>query len=80
MNIRKEIVAIINKNMRLELNENDNLKLADMGINSLMFIQMVIVIEEVFHFNFSDNNLNIKNFIDINSICNYVENNLKNKS
>jgi len=51
----------------------DNDDLTVLGMNSISFIKLVVAIEEEFHFEFEDEDLDYSRFTSLNLLCKYVE-------
>lgn len=57
----------------LDINEIDiDQKFIDIGINSVIFVKLVVNIEKEYGFEFRDEDLNLENFQSLRSIINYV--------
>ena len=71
-----QIIDILSVHSDLEnanqyLHENDDLN--KLNMNSISFIKMVVAIESEFNFEFEDEALDYNRFTSLNSLCNYVE-------
>lgn len=80
MSIREKIIEIISVhsemvNVNQYLQDNDDL--LQLGINSISFIKIVVDIERIFSFEFEDEALDFNKFASFNSLCSYVENQMK---
>lgn len=75
VNVKSEIIAILQKNVSLivplESIHEDNL-LADIGLNSISFIKVVVEIENKYQIEFLDEDLDSNRFFTVGSIINYV--------
>ncbi len=67
--IIKEKIGLSDKVDQLGLNDD----LGALGVNSLIFIKIVVAIEEEFSFEFDDENLDYNNFKTLNSIVEYIK-------
>lgn len=73
--IRKRIREIICKNIDLVAIDDtidENEKLIDLGMNSLVFIQIIVCIEEEFQIEFEPEVMLESNFESINHFVNYI--------
>ncbi|MCX8131452.1 MAG: acyl carrier protein [Clostridia bacterium] len=75
--IAKKVKQIIAEN--LEMKEsiqimNLDLKLIDIGVNSITFIKIIVAIETEFDFEFSDEDLDYNKFPNIDALVSYVKN------
>ncbi len=82
MKTRERIINVIEKlvedeNIKERLNQEDNL--AQLGMNSVSFIKLVVSLEEEFSFEFDDEDLDYKKFTTLTSLCNYVNKKIKTK-
>ncbi|KAF6582687.1 MULTISPECIES: phosphopantetheine-binding protein [Paenibacillus] len=81
MEIRKKVIKLITDNLETEnvkknvINEDD---LSQMGINSIVFIQLVVALENEFGIEFEVEALDYKKFTSLDLICSYIEQKLKN--
>ena len=76
MEIRERIIDILSVhselgNVNQYLHENDDL--SKLGMNSISFIKMVVALEGEFNFEFEDEALDYNKFASLNSLCDYVE-------
>lgn len=75
-NVQERVIRIISE----VLSENGNLhsnvqyaeKLDDIGMNSLLFIKAIVLIEDEFGFEFNDDDLDVVSFETIGDFCNHV--------
>lgn len=67
-NILKEILA----NMELATNFEMNTKLEDLGIDSLMLLELIVEVEDALKFTFDESDLEMENFITIESLLNVI--------
>lgn len=51
----------------------DEENLIDLGINSLIFVKIVVNLESFFGFEFDDNDLNYERFQNVEAICIYIK-------
>ncbi len=76
--IEQKIKRIIAKNIELQklLNQDAwlNLELPDIGIDSIIFIKIIVAIEVEFDFEFNDKDLDFNKFPNIKSLVSYVQN------
>lgn len=73
--IEKKIIQIIAYNIDMQKPLQDillDLKLVDIGVNSITFIKIVVAIEAEFNFEFGDEDLDYNKFLDIDSLVSYV--------
>ena len=76
MEIREKIIKILSaysekENVYQYLHENDDL--TQLGMNSITFIKMIVVLECEFDFEFEDDALDYNKFTSLNLLCDYVE-------
>jgi acyl carrier protein len=45
---------------------------ADLGIDSIVMVEIIIAIEEAFNFEFDELDLHMDNFLDITTICKFI--------
>lgn len=50
-----------------------NAKLGELGLNSLLFIKVVVRLEVEFDVDFEDENMDISTFVVLNDIVKYIE-------
>ena len=70
--IKKEILNIIKNSIHDQITFNDNSVLNEIGIDSIKFVNMIVEIEDKYHFEFDDEMLARANFFDIQSLVEYV--------
>jgi acyl carrier protein len=73
----QKIEEIICENIDIKIPFQDiepNLKLAYLGVNSLIFIKIIVSIEKQFNINFEDEDLDYTKFTNIESLVSYVQN------
>ncbi len=68
----EKIIEIIKKTVDFECNIGKDVKLEDMGINSLLFIRVVVALEEMFDIEFDGESLNYENFKTVDDVANYI--------
>ncbi|WP_064199368.1 acyl carrier protein [Brevibacillus brevis] len=90
--IEEKLVGIYMKQMQELQNSPDNLqqsgidfssqeiRLQDVGINSLGFIRLVVAVENEFGFQFEDDMLNVELFQTIQELITYIEGKVKQQS
>lgn len=76
MNTKGRIIDVVDKIMETDsvkeyLSQNDDL--TQVGLNSILFIKLVVAIETEFDIQFDDEDLDYKKFASLKSLCNYVE-------
>ena len=76
MEIREKIIKILSAHSEKEnvyqyLHESDDL--TQLGMNSITFIKMIVVLECEFDFEFEDDVLDYNKFTSLNLLCDYVE-------
>lgn len=70
--IRENIIRIFIKNIDF-LNESSfEKKLSELAINSVVFIKIIVELEDCFDFEFDDEDLDYNRFIYLNDICEYI--------
>ncbi|MFF2908932.1 acyl carrier protein [Paenibacillus sp. NPDC057934] len=75
-NIKSKVLSIIKET----LNESNivpaaiqiNDKLSDIGINSLSFIKIIVLLEEEFSIEFNDEQLDVISFESVENLCDYI--------
>ncbi|HBB29610.1 MAG TPA: phosphopantetheine attachment site [Clostridiales bacterium] len=80
MKIKEKIIDTISslsemENVKQYLSENDDLSKIEM--NSLSFIKIVVALESEFGFEFDDEMLDYNRFASLNTLCNYVKEQMK---
>lgn len=79
MEIRNIFYEILNQN-DVEWNESYNsLTFTEAGIDSMLFIQLIIEIEDTFGFEFEDEDLDLSLYSTMNDLINKTEYYYKNK-
>ena len=71
---------IFNKTKELVYNEikegeidlTPDLKLSEIGVNSITFIKIIVTIEETFDIEFEDDYLDYEQFDTIQDVCDYI--------
>ncbi|MFA3905740.1 acyl carrier protein [Fusobacterium nucleatum] len=76
--IIQKVTEIIQKESELEVVIKINDDLANLGINSLNFIRMIVRLEEAFNIEFPDEALEYDKFNTILEIATYIDNFLLN--
>ncbi len=77
--VEKKVLEIINEHIKeilleKEVNEvNIDEKIVETGINSIMFIKIIVALEMEFGIEFEDGNLDISKFITIRDLAKYIE-------
>lgn len=76
MDTRKQIIEIITNILKKEglqefLEANSNLD--DIGLNSLIFINIVVELENKFNISFDDEKLDYKSFANLDELIRYVD-------
>ncbi|WP_052429377.1 acyl carrier protein [Paenibacillus borealis] len=70
--LKQIIIDTLKDEIALEhLNLED--KFEELGINSVIFIKTVVMIELDFNIEFDDSDLNVANFTDLKSLTDHVE-------
>lgn len=72
IDIENKIVDIFKKNYPYIDESLKKNKLNELGINSLIFIRIIVDLEEEFGFEFNDEDLDFEKFTYFSDICNYV--------
>lgn len=80
MEIKEKIIEIISNLSDLEdasqyLQDNDDL--SKIGMNSILFIKTIVALETEFDFEFEEEALDYKKFTSLDSLCSYVEKQLR---
>ena len=70
--IVKKIIKIIEEEFDSVLIESADANLLESGLNSVDLIQLIILIEEGFGFEFPDEDLVIENFRSVNILSEYI--------
>lgn len=70
--IVKKIIKIIEEEFESVLIESADANLLESGLNSVDLIQLIILIEEGFGFEFPDEDLVIENFRSVNILSEYI--------
>lgn len=79
MDIDEMVIECIKECCKKEEIELDcNRSLDSQGINSFIFIQVIVNLEELFHIEFEDEFLNPSNFKYVNEIADYIKQRLNN--
>lgn len=83
MEVREKIIKILSahsdkENVYQYLHKSDDL--TQLGMNSITFIKMIIVLESEFDFEFEDDALDHNKFTSLNLLCDYVEEMMKNNN
>lgn len=76
MNTKMTIIKILTsltENEKVKDNLNDNLNFTDLGINSLIFLKLVVKLENEYNIIFSNEKLDYKNFSDIDDLAGYID-------
>lgn len=66
--VKEMIKSIVNENIEISF----NLKLIDIGINSIQFIKLIIKLEEYFNIEFDEEHLSASSFENISYIVEYI--------
>ena len=75
--IEKEICFIFNEEFDMELKVTDNLN--ENGVNSIMFTQFMVKLEQCFSINFPDDLIDIYQFNTLGDVANLVKQLRENK-
>ena len=70
--MKEIIINIIKDNLALKEEINEDTNLSNLSLDSLSFITTLVTIEEVFSISFTDEELNINNFKNVNDLINIV--------
>lgn len=71
--IDEKILSIFSEN-GVQLNgSHDERKLSEMGVNSIVFIKVVVALESTFDFEFDDEALDYSKFEYFQQLCDYVK-------
>lgn len=73
ISFKEKLISIICNLIDEEIKIQDDLPLADIGIDSLRYVELVIEIESCLNIQIDDSDLIIDNFKDINSIISLLE-------
>lgn len=71
--MEEKVINIFKKNCPFLENDFVTMKLQDMGINSITFIQIVVELEECFGFEFNDEDLDYEKFIYLSDLYEYIK-------
>ena len=80
--IEKRIRCIISNHIDISVpidNVGPDDDLTDIGLNSISYIKLVVLLEKEFDFEFNDNELNVEKYKTISSVVNAIESHLKKK-
>lgn len=75
--IQQEIINIIKQNLNNSLDIKLDMNLSDLGIDSVMFVKIIVEIESVFNFEFDDEKLLFTAFPQIIDLIDYVSDKVK---
>ena len=77
--IQQEIISIIKQNLNdyLDTDIKLDMNLSDFGIDSVMFVKIIVEIESVFNFEFDNEKLLFTAFPKIIDLINYVSDMVK---
>ena len=70
--MKEIIINIIKDNLALKEEIKEDTNLSKLSLDSLSFITALVTIEEVFSISFTDEELNINNFKNVNDLINIV--------
>jgi len=70
--IREAVHRIIPNSLLSEISDDAELQ-ADLGIDSIMMVELLIELEEQFNFEFDDMDLLMDNFLSVSTICSFLE-------
>ncbi len=78
-NVEEKVKKIFTENLvEFDIGEIDlNQNLIEQGVNSIIFIKVVIAIEKEFGFEFEDKDLNLDNFLNLDKLVDYVAKRIK---
>ncbi len=78
-NVEEKVKKIFTENLvEFDIGEIDlNQNLIEQGVNSIIFIKVVIAIEKEFGFEFGDKDLNLDNFLNLDKLVDYVAKRVK---
>ena len=71
INLLRDVCAA--ERIKLPAKVNGSTNLSDLGLNSLLFIKFVVKLEVEFDIDFDDENMDVKNFVTVNDVVQYVE-------
>ncbi|MBU5317319.1 acyl carrier protein [Clostridium bornimense] len=74
--IKINVIKIFNEVCPFLEGNIENTKLSELGINSINFVKIVVMLEKFFHFEFKDEDLNYEKFDYVSSICKYIQDSL----
>jgi acyl carrier protein len=76
MDKKEKIINIIYNNLE-KVDENDTMNnhndLLSLGINSIMFIKIVVDLEKEFNIEFDDEMLDVQKFISLETLYEYID-------
>lgn len=75
--IKENVNRIFKENCPFLKPDFDEDNLIDLGINSLIFVKIVVNLESFFDFEFDDNDLNYEKFQNVEAICIYIKERVK---
>ena len=73
MNIETKIIEMVKSKIDASINITPEMKLHEMEIDSLIYIEIVVEIEAEFKFQFEDEKLSYEEFNTLRDIIEYVE-------
>lgn len=78
LDVKNEFIKLIEEKFQLKIDQHLDEDLSALGLNSIMFIQLVVAVEEHFGISFEDENLLIDNFNTCLDIIQYTESRIRN--
>ncbi len=75
--IKENVNRIFKENCPFLKSDFDEDNLIDLGINSLIFVKIVVNLESFFDFEFDDNDLNYERFQNVEAIYKYIKERVK---
>ncbi|WP_162463129.1 acyl carrier protein [Paenibacillus psychroresistens] len=76
--VEQQFIDLINAELNVVIDQTHfKMNLDDLGVNSLVFVQLVVAIESHFDIEFENIQLLNTNFSDANSIIRYIEKRLE---
>ena len=73
--IKEKVKQIVYEVLKIEIDEEDDL--FERGLNSINVIEIIVLAEDVFNIEFSEESLSIDNLKSLSKISRYVANKLK---
>lgn len=74
MDLKSVVVEIINENFEIQIEESQfNEEFSRLGLNSVLYVQLIILLECELNIEFDDNTLDIINTNTLDKLCECLE-------